>query len=45
MVERNLDTVLVLEDDVRFEFDFMRELKDVMNQAEQISSKVNWDLM
>ena len=45
MVERNLDMVLVLEDDVRFEFDFMRELKDVMEQAKQISSVVNWDLM
>eukprot|EP00111_Clytia_hemisphaerica_P009761 TCONS_00028618-protein len=45
MVERNLETVLVLEDDVRFEFDFNRELKDVMKQADQISSVVNWDLI
>ena len=45
MVDRNLETVLVLEDDVRFEFDFMRELKELMNQANKISSAVNWDLM
>ena len=45
MVERNLETVLVLEDDVRFEFDFNRELRDVMKQADQILSVVNWDLM
>lgn len=45
MVERNLETVLVLEDDVRFEFDFNRELKDVMAQASKVSSAVNWDLM
>lgn len=45
MVDRNLETVLVLEDDVRFEFDFMNELKELMNQANKISSAVNWDLM
>ena len=45
MVERNLETVLVLEDDVRFEFDFVNELNDLMKQAKKISSAVNWDLM
>lgn len=45
MVERNLEMVLVLEDDVRFEFDFIRQMQDVMKQAENIQSVVNWDLI
>ena len=45
MVERNLELVLVLEDDVRFEFDFMRQMKEVMTQAHSVQSVVNWDLM
>ena len=45
MVERNLELVMVLEDDVRFEFDFRNTLEATMKEAHEKSSTVNWDLM
>lgn len=45
MVERKLDIALILEDDVRFEYDFRGNLTEMMRQANQISSTLQWDLM
>ena len=45
MVEKNLQLVMVLEDDVRFEFDFVEKLHKMMGQAEDIKHRVDWDLM
>ena len=42
MVKNNLETVLVLEDDVRFQSDFRRQLAEVMRQTTEIG---DWDLM
>lgn len=41
MVRENLKTVLVLEDDIRFEPDFRRKLDEVMNEAKRL----DWDFM
>uniref|UniRef100_A0AAY4B7U0 Glycosyl transferase family 25 domain-containing protein n=1 Tax=Denticeps clupeoides TaxID=299321 RepID=A0AAY4B7U0_9TELE len=43
VVEQDLQKVLVLEDDVRFEPFFKRRLKAIMDDVEK--SKLNWDLI
>ena len=45
MVERKLDIALILEDDVRFEYDFRNNMTAMMKEAQQISPTVQWDLM
>ena len=46
MIEKNLDTVLVLEDDVRFEYNFKNNFREVMNDARQLVKEgLDWDLM
>ena len=45
MVEKNLQFVMILEDDVRFEFDFIEKLQKMMDQDQDIKHRVDWDLM
>ena len=47
MVERNLETVLVLEDDVRFKSDFREGLTEVMTRANSLTKApaADWDLL
>ena len=46
MIEKNLETVLVLEDDVRFEYNFKNNFREVMNDARQLVKEgLDWDLM
>jgi len=47
MVERNLETVLVLEDDVRFESNFRERLTKLMTVANSLSKApaADWDLL
>jgi len=37
--------VLVLEDDVRFESNFVNQLKEVLKQAQSVRNQENWDLI
>jgi GR25 family glycosyltransferase involved in LPS biosynthesis len=41
MVRDNLQVVMFLEDDIRFESDFRKKLGDLMTEAEQLE----WDFM
>ncbi|XP_053549831.1 procollagen galactosyltransferase 2 isoform X2 [Bombina bombina] len=43
VVERGLENVLVIEDDVRFEFQFKRKLMKLMNDIEE--TQLDWDLI
>ncbi|KAF4072638.1 hypothetical protein AMELA_G00265340, partial [Ameiurus melas] len=43
MVEKGLERVLVLEDDVRFEPRFKRRLQTIMKDVEKI--QLDWDLI
>lgn len=45
IVDRNLEMVLVLEDDVRFESNFVNQLKEVLKQAQSVRNQENWDLI
>lgn len=46
MMEKGLDMVMVLEDDVRFESDFNEKLEEVMQEARTLLEQgVEWDLM
>lgn len=45
-IEKNLDMVLVLEDDVRFEPDFNNRLNEIMTEARDlIKNGVEWDIL
>lgn len=43
IVARDLDTSLVIEDDMRFEIFFKRRLMNLMSEVEQ--ERLDWDLM
>lgn len=45
MINNGLAQVLVLEDDVRFEPDFRNQLQYLLEEANALSSKFNWELM
>ncbi|EDO43389.1 predicted protein [Nematostella vectensis] len=45
MIEKGLERVLILEDDVRFEPDFRRKLLAMIADANQLESKYNWDMI
>lgn len=43
MVDMQLDTALIFEDDVRFEGNFKRRLMRMMDEVEQ--AELDWDIM
>ena len=45
MINSGLNKVLILEDDVRFEPNFRREFQSLLDEAENLFSKYDWDMM
>ena len=46
MIELDLELVLVLEDDIRFEYNFIYKMNEVMKEAREIlRNGIEWDLM
>ncbi|XP_065068694.1 glycosyltransferase 25 family member-like [Rhopilema esculentum] len=45
IVANKLEYVLVLEDDVRFEPDFVRKMREVLQEAKDLLWDEKWDLM
>eukprot|EP00794_Sanderia_malayensis_P015863 gene15863-17461_t len=45
VVNNRLDTVLVLEDDIRFQPDFKRKLSNLVYEAKSLLPTVGWDLI
>ena len=45
VVANRLEYVLVLEDDIRFESDFNRKMRNLLIEAKELLWNVKWDLM
>lgn len=45
MINSGLNKVLILEDDVRFEPNFRREFQALLDEADKLFSKYDWDLI
>ena len=45
VVANRLEYVLVLEDDIRFESDFNRKMRNLLIEAKDLLWNVKWDLM
>ena len=45
VVANRLDYILVLEDDIRFEADFNRKMRNLLLEAKDLLVNVEWDLM
>ncbi|XP_057289831.1 procollagen galactosyltransferase 1-A-like [Hydractinia symbiolongicarpus] len=45
IIDRNLEFVLVLEDDVRFETNFRHKMDEVVRQSKDLLKDLSWDVM